>query len=90
MRDQVQQELRAKSVGCAVYYPKPLHLQTCFSHLGYQAGQFPESEAASKSVLALPIYPELPAAHLERVVQTLTEACRSLMATPAQRLRRAA
>ena len=87
LRDKVQQELRTRQVGCAVYYPKPLHVQTCFAHLGYRSGQFPEAEAASRSVLALPIYPELPAADLERVVDSLTEICH---AAPEHRLRRAA
>lgn len=89
LRDRVMQELRARKIGCAVYYPKPLHLQTCFAHLGYRAGQFPVAEAAAKSVLALPIYPELPAAHQERVVHALDEICRSAL-SQTQRLRRAA
>jgi dTDP-4-amino-4,6-dideoxygalactose transaminase len=91
LRDRVMQELRDRKIGCAVYYPKPLHLQTCFAHLGYRAGQFPVAEAASKSVLALPIYPELPASHLERVVMVLEEVCRGVLAaSTTQRLRRAA
>jgi dTDP-4-amino-4,6-dideoxygalactose transaminase len=90
LRDKVQQELRARNVGCAVYYPKPLHLQTCFAHLGCRPGQFPEAEAASKSVLALPIYPELPAAHLVRVVDVLTEIHHALRSAPSQGMRRAA
>jgi dTDP-4-amino-4,6-dideoxygalactose transaminase len=90
LRDKVLQELRAKQVGCAVYYPKPLHVQTCFAHLGYRAGQFPEAEAAAKSIMALPIYPELPAADLERVVESLVGICHAATAAPGQRLRRAA
>lgn len=90
LRDTVLQEMRARKVGCAVYYPKPLHVQTCFAHLGYHAGRFPESEAAAKNILALPIYPELPANDLARVVETLVEICRTAMGTTSQRLRRAA
>ena len=59
-RDHLQQQLKARKIGCAVYYPKPLHVQTCFKHLGYRTGQFPQSEAASREILALPSYPELP------------------------------
>jgi dTDP-4-amino-4,6-dideoxygalactose transaminase len=79
IRDQVMQDLKQQQIGCAVYYPKPLHLQTCFKSLGYRAGQFPESEAASREILALPSYPELPAEHLERVADAVVAACRSAL-----------
>lgn len=73
-RDAIMGSLKQKSVGCAVYYPIPLHLQKCFEHLGYRAGDFPEAERAAAEVLSLPIYTELPASHLERVVDQLAAA----------------
>lgn len=87
-RDHVMQQLKARQIGCAVYYPKPLHLQTCFKHLGYRPGQFPAAEAASREILALPSYPELPIADQDRVAECLTEICRQARAE--QRTRRAA
>ena len=87
-RDHVMQQLKANKIGCAVYYPKPLHLQTCFKHLGYRPGQFPESEAASQDILALPSYPELPAVDQDRVAECLTQVCKE--ARTEQRPRRAA
>lgn len=73
-RDSVMEYLRSNDIGCAVYYPIPLHLQACFQYLGYQEGDFPESERAAREVLSLPIYSELPDSDLQRVVTILSEA----------------
>ena len=58
-RDAVRARLSDKGVGTGVYYPLGLHLQKCFADLGHREGDFPETEAASREVLALPVYPEL-------------------------------
>ncbi len=67
-RDQLQAHLTARGIGTSIYYPLPLHLQPCFAYLRYARGQFPESERASTEVLALPVYPELPAAQRDEVI----------------------
>jgi dTDP-4-amino-4,6-dideoxygalactose transaminase len=78
-RDHLMRQMKARKIGCAVYYPKPLHLQTCFKHLGYRLGQFPQSEAASREILALPSYPELPAAHQIQLATAVGEICREML-----------
>jgi dTDP-4-amino-4,6-dideoxygalactose transaminase len=84
-RDHLAAQLKSRKVGCAVYYPKPLHLQTCFKHLGYRLGQFPQSEAASREILALPSYPELPEMDRARIVTAVCEVCREMRSMRQQR-----
>jgi len=73
-RDQVLAHLDQRNIGHAVYYPVPLHLQECFADLGYGEGDLPESEKASREVLAIPIYPELSEAQQDEVVEAVIEA----------------
>jgi len=70
-RDALVAALKAADIGCAVYYPTPLHLQPCFAPLGFKVGQFPEAERAAAEVVSLPIYPELTSADRDAVLDAI-------------------
>jgi dTDP-4-amino-4,6-dideoxygalactose transaminase len=72
-RDALQQFLSERSIGSAVYYPIPLHLQPLYSSLGHKAGYFPHAEHAAQEVISLPMYPELRSEQIARVAEAVTE-----------------
>jgi len=72
-RDELQAFLKQNGIGTEVYYPLPMHVQTCFSSLGYKAGDFPVSEHLAKQSLALPVYPELAPDDIEYTCRKLKQ-----------------
>jgi dTDP-4-amino-4,6-dideoxygalactose transaminase len=69
----LQRTLHAHGIASGIHYPVPVHLQPAYSDLGYQAGDFPESERAASEVLSLPMYPELSHTEIEAVTAALRQ-----------------
>lgn len=58
-RAALQTKLKSAQIPTAIYYPKPLHLQSAFGGLDYQHGDFPVSEDCSNRIISLPMHPYL-------------------------------
>lgn len=63
--------LRSRRIGSAVHYPAPIHLQPAYLGRLGNPGDFPVAEYASAHVLSLPIYPELQAEEVSRVIKSV-------------------
>jgi dTDP-4-amino-4,6-dideoxygalactose transaminase len=72
-RDGLKDFLKSREIGIDTYYPLPLHLQDCYSDLGYRKGDLPVSESLSKKVISLPIFPELTDEEQDFVVESIKE-----------------
>lgn len=58
-RDTLREYLEKKGIHTLIHYPVPIHLQKCYSNLGYKKGDFTCAEKNAERLLSLPIYPEL-------------------------------
>lgn len=72
-RAEMMSHLHAKSIGCAIYYPVPLHLQQVHQSLRYRRGDFPIAEHASAHCLSLPMFPNLHFGQQQKVVTAIRE-----------------
>lgn len=72
-RDRLAEHLKTAGIPTAVYYPKCLHEQPVFAPLGYQWGDFPAAEYASRHVLSLPMHPFLAEAEQDAIVKAVRE-----------------
>lgn len=66
--------LNEHGIPTAIYYPKPLHLQTAFEYLGYKVGDFPVSEDCSKRIFSLPMHPYLTESDQKKIADVFIQA----------------
>jgi len=70
-RDGLMKHLNNNGVGAQIHYPIPIHLQKAYKGLGYKQGSFPVAEKLSKTILSLPMFPELEKQQIEYVVKEI-------------------
>jgi len=70
-RTALLKKLQDNKIPSAIYYPKPLHMQTAFASLGYEPGAFPVSKDVASRIFSLPMHPYLSAEDQEKIVHSL-------------------
>ncbi|HTL32215.1 MAG TPA: DegT/DnrJ/EryC1/StrS family aminotransferase [Kofleriaceae bacterium] len=70
-RDRLLSDLQAKQIGALIHYPVPVHLQPAYRGRLPGSDTLPETEKAAREVLSLPMYPELAADDVARVIEEL-------------------
>lgn len=70
-RDELLKYLAEKEIYSGIHYPVPIHLQAAYQDLGYQQGNFPQTENIAKKIISLPMFAELKQEEIEYVVQNI-------------------
>lgn len=70
-RDHLMSHLKSKDIFPGIHYPLPIHLQPAYSGKIKTASSLKVTEELSKTVLSLPMYPELSMGAVEEVVSTI-------------------
>jgi UDP-2-acetamido-2-deoxy-ribo-hexuluronate aminotransferase len=69
----LQEFLQSKEIPAMVYYPVPMHMQKAYTDPRYKEGDFPVTEALSRSVISLPMHTELDDEQLKYITQSVLE-----------------
>jgi UDP-4-amino-4,6-dideoxy-N-acetyl-beta-L-altrosamine transaminase len=69
-RRQVFDRMRARGIGVNVHYT-PVHLQPYYRDLGFEVGNYPESEAYGEEAITLPLYYGLTDSMQDQVIDAL-------------------
>jgi len=72
-RNKLQSFLSDNGIASGLHYPVPLHLQKCFSYLGYNKGNFPVTEDLAQTGISLPMFPELKDEQIEYIALKIKE-----------------
>jgi dTDP-4-amino-4,6-dideoxygalactose transaminase len=71
-RNELQKYLTEAGIGTGIHYPIPIHLQAAYASRGWKRGDFPNTEAAAKEILSLPMFAGLSPEQQEQVVETVS------------------
>ena len=71
LRDELKRALGSLGIQTGIHYPIPIHLQQPYWDLGQSEGAFPVTERCAREILSLPMFPELAAEQIDRVVEAV-------------------
>ena len=72
-RDRIIESLKSHDIFANISYPWPIHTMTGYRFLGYQEGDFPNTEKAAREIFSLPMYPSLSNEEQDTVIAALSE-----------------
>ncbi|MFI5221963.1 MAG: DegT/DnrJ/EryC1/StrS family aminotransferase [Bacteroidia bacterium] len=74
-RDGLRKFLAEKDIPSMVYYPIPLHFQKAYASERFKPGSLPVTEELCKTVISLPISPEMDEEQLKHIVKSVLIFC---------------
>jgi dTDP-4-amino-4,6-dideoxygalactose transaminase len=77
-RDEMRQRLEGKGVQTGVHYPRPVHLQPAYKHLGLAQGALPLSERLAGTEISLPMFAELTDPQVDEVIKAVAAVAKEL------------
>lgn len=72
-RDELMSYLIENDIEAKIHYPVPLHLQEAAKKLGYEKGDFPESEAYCNEILTLPAHQYITIDQIKYMIKRIRE-----------------
>jgi dTDP-4-amino-4,6-dideoxygalactose transaminase len=72
-KERLVKHLEMHNIMAAFHYPVPCHLQKAYANLGYKEGDFPNSEYLASHCVSLPMYAELSAEDVDRVIKAMNK-----------------
>ena len=79
VRDTLRKALTSRGVATGMHYPVPCHLQPAVASVSYRPGTLPLTEKICDELISLPIGPDMPLEHADRIMDILAEELGKLM-----------
>jgi dTDP-4-amino-4,6-dideoxygalactose transaminase len=72
-RDGLIEFFNCRGIGYGLHYPKPIHLQEAYQHLGYKRGSLPVSEYCADHLISLPMFAGIRREQIHHVTETVAD-----------------